>query len=81
MTAAIQGLVTAVIGILLATTYRLGRSNIDEPATLVIASAAFVAGAVFHLHAALIVLVAGFAGIPLFSRTAREPQARSGGAA
>jgi len=68
MTEAIRGLVAAVIGILLATTYRLGKSNIKEPVTLVIALAAFVAGAFAGVNAAFVVLAAGSAGIAFFAR-------------
>jgi chromate transporter len=60
---AVQGLTAAVVGILLATTYRLGKSNIKEPLTVVLALAAFVAGAFLRIHAALLVIGAGLIGI------------------
>src|SRR5712691_3321243 len=42
---AVNGLTAAVVGILLATTYRLGKANIKEPLTLAIALVAFLLGA------------------------------------
>ena len=62
---AVNGLTAAVVGILLVTTYRLGKTNIKEPATMAIALAAFVAGAFLNLNAALIVVAAGLIGILL----------------
>lgn len=64
-----QGLTATVVGILLATTYRLGKANIKEGLTFVLALLAFVAGAFFHIHAALIVIVAGLIGILLLKET------------
>src|SRR5882724_10855156 len=40
----VNGLTAAVVGVLLATTYRLGRSNIKDRAALGLALVAFVAG-------------------------------------
>lgn len=74
---AINGLTAAVVGILLATTYRLGTANIKEPLTLGIALVAFVAGAFFGVNAAVIVVAAGLLGIPLLSTpTAAQEQAK-----
>src|ERR671922_260899 len=64
---AITGLTAAVVGILLATTYRLGKANIKEPSTLGIAVAACVVGVWLGLNAALIVVAAGVLGILLFA--------------
>lgn len=63
----LNGLTAAVVGILLATTYRLGKAHIKEPLTLAIALTSFVAGAFFGLNAALIVVVAGLLGALLLS--------------
>jgi chromate transport protein ChrA len=62
-----NGLTAAVVGILLATTYRLGQSNIKEPLTGGIALVAFAVGAFLEVSAALIVLAAGLLGIILLS--------------
>jgi chromate transporter len=64
---AITGLTAAVVGVLLATTYRLGKANIKEPSTLGIAVAACVVGVWLGLNAALIVVAAGVLGILLFA--------------
>jgi chromate transporter len=60
---AVNGLTAVVVGILLATTYRLGKANIKEYFTLAIALVAVVAGAVFDIHAALITTVGGLLGV------------------
>ena len=62
---AVTGFTAAVVGVLLATTYRLGKANIKEPSTLVIAVAACVVGVWLGLNAALIVVAAGVLGISL----------------
>jgi len=69
---AVNGLTAAAVGILLATAWRFAQRNIDprQPETVAIALAALVAGAVFSVNAALIVVVAGLVGIPLFARQA-----------
>ena len=64
---AVTGLTAAVVGVLLATTYRLGKANIKEPSTLGIAVAACVVGVWLGLNAALIVVAAGVLGILLFA--------------
>lgn len=63
----ITGLVAAVVGILIATLYRLARSNVKEPLTLAIALAAFLVGALLDASAALIVVVAGLIGLVLLT--------------
>jgi chromate transport protein ChrA len=63
MRPAINGLTAAVVGILLATTYRLGKANIADRITLGIALASIVAGTVLGISAALIVVAAGLLGI------------------
>jgi len=64
---AITGLTAAVVGMLIATMYRLGKKNITNPAGIGIAVIAFAVGASLNLNAALIVIAAGLIGIPLFS--------------
>jgi len=64
---AVKGLTAAVVGLLLATTYRLGLSNIKAPLTWAIALLAFAAGAFLGISAALIVVAAGIVGIILLS--------------
>jgi chromate transporter len=63
---AMHGLTAALVGLLLATTYRLGKANITGTFTLGIAVASVVAGAVFGVHAAWIVIAAGLLGMGLF---------------
>jgi len=76
---AVHGLTAAVVGILLATTYRLGQSNIKVPLTWGIALMAFV-GAFLGFGVALIVVTAGLLGIILLSppRAAQDQQRQEG---
>jgi chromate transporter len=67
MRPAINGLTAAVVGMLLATTYRLGKTNIPDRPTLGIALASVVAGVVLGVSAVLIVVVAGLSGLCLYS--------------
>ncbi len=60
---AVNGLTAVVVGILLATTYRLGKANINGYFTFGIALAAVTVGAAFDIHAALIVIAAGILGV------------------
>lgn len=64
---AVNGLTAGVVGILLATTYRLGKPNVREPLTGGIAAAAFAAGAFLGISAALIVGAAGLLGMLLLA--------------
>ena len=75
---AVNGLTAAVVGVLLATTYRLGKSNITAPLMLGIAVVAFLAGVFLRVSAALIVVAAGLLGILLFSAPAARPRANGG---
>jgi chromate transporter len=77
---AMNGLSAAVIGILLATTYRLGKANVTTPIMGGIALAAFGAGALFGINAAFIVVAAGLIGIGFFSVPSAAPQAKQEGA-
>jgi chromate transporter len=63
MRPAINGLTAAVGGILLATTYRLGKANIPDRISIALAS--IVAGAVLGIGAAVIVVAAGLLGVDL----------------
>lgn len=64
---AVTGLTAAVVGILLATTYRIGRRNISlkEPVSIGIMVVAFVASAVFGISVALVAVAAGLFGVLL----------------
>jgi chromate transporter len=73
---AINGLTAAVVGILLATTYRLGKANIPDRLTLGIALASIVAGVVLGVSAALIVVAAGLLGVGLYALPLRTPAAQ-----
>lgn len=61
-TASLGGLVAVVVGLLLATAFRLGRANVKGPLSLAIAAAAFAAAAWLQIDGALIVLVGGLLG-------------------
>ena len=76
MRPAINGLTAAVVGILLATTYRLGKANIPDRITLGIALASIVAGVVLGVSAALIVVVAGLVGVGLYALPLRQQAAQ-----
>jgi chromate transporter len=69
---AINGLTAAVVGMLLATTYRLGKANIPDRITLGMALASIVAGVVVGMSAAVIVVVAGLLGIGLYALPLRQ---------
>jgi chromate transporter len=71
----IHGLTAAVIGLLLATTYRLGKANIADRATLGIALASVVAGAILGINAAVIVVAAGLLGVSLYVISVRRQAA------
>jgi chromate transporter len=78
---AITGLTATVVGLLLATTYRLGKATMKEPVTAGIAVAACVVGVWLGLNAALIVVAAGLLGILLFAIVpASEQRAKERGA-
>lgn len=68
----VTGITAATVGLLLASTYRLGKRNISGPLTVSIALTTFVAGAVFNINAALLVFAGGLIGIPLFSQDDAE---------
>ncbi len=74
---AVQGLTAAAAGMLLATAYRLGRRSItiQQPLTMALALAAFLAGAVFAVNVALIVLGAGLLGVLFLQRSPATPAA------
>ena len=78
MRPAITGLTAAVVGLLLATTYRLGKANIPDRITLGIALVSLGAGAVLGISAAVIVVVAGLLGVGLYALLLR-PQAMKEG--
>jgi chromate transporter len=63
----VNGLTAGVVGILLATTYRLGKPNIKGPLPWGIALAAFAIGAFAGISAAFIVMAAGLLGTILLS--------------
>lgn len=64
---AIGGLNAVVVGLLLATTVRMAKATSSTPIQAGIALAASVAGAVFGVNAALIVIAAGFLGVLLLA--------------
>jgi chromate transporter len=76
----VNGLTAGLVGILLATIYRLGKPNIKEPLTWGIALVAFAVGAFLGISAALIVVAAGLLGMILLSppSAAQEQQGKEG---
>jgi chromate transporter len=77
---AVTGLTATVVGVLLATTYRLGTANIQGPVAAGIAVTACVVGAWLGVNAALIVVAAGVLGIVLWARGPTPTQrAKEGG--
>jgi chromate transporter len=76
----VNGLTAGVVGILLATTYRLGKPNIKQPLTWGIALVAFAIGAFVGISTALIVVAAGLLGMILLSPpSAAQDHKRKGG--
>jgi chromate transporter len=76
MRPAMNGLTAAVVGLLLATTYRLGKANIADRLTLGLALVSIIAGAVLGISAAFIVVAAGLLGICLYAIPFRKPTAQ-----
>jgi chromate transporter len=66
---AADGLTAAAVGLLLATAWRLGKRSITprQPLSIVLALIAVIAGGVFGLSAAVVVVVAGLIGIVAFT--------------
>jgi chromate transporter len=79
---AVHGLTAAVVGILLATTYRLGRRNVSrgEPLTVLIAVVALGAGAFLEINAALVVVAGGLLGLLVLREPAPADTKTRGGA-
>jgi chromate transporter len=76
----VNGLTAGVVGILLATTYRLVKPNIKEPLTWGIALGAFAVGAFVGISAVLIVVAADLLGMILLSPpSAAQDQKRQEG--
>jgi chromate transporter len=76
----VNGLTAGIVGILLATIYRLGKPNIKEPLTWGIALVAFAVVAFLGVSAALIVVAAGLLGmILLVPPSAAQDQKRKEG--
>ena len=59
----VNGLLAAVVGLMLTTAYRLGRANVSGAATLAIALVAFAAVVGLKINAALVVVIAGLTGL------------------
>jgi chromate transporter len=76
MRTSVNGLTASVVGLLLATTYRLGKANIPDRITLGLALASVVAGAVLGVSAAVIVVAAGLLGVCLYAMPLRKHVAR-----
>jgi chromate transporter len=76
----VNGLTAGVVGILLATTYRLGKPNIRNRLTWAIALMSFAVGAFVGISAAFIVVAAGLLGMILLSppRAAQDEKRTEG---
>lgn len=61
--AARRGVIAAVVGLLLLTTYRLAESALTGPLAILVAVAAFAVGGWSRAHAAWIVVAAGVSGV------------------
>ena len=79
LTSIMNGVVSAVVGLLAATTFRLGRANVNGLLPLVIAVAAFAAAVGLQAHAALVVLLAGLLGLLTLTPPSPKPEAKAGG--
>jgi chromate transporter len=77
---AVNGLTAGVVGIFMATTFRLGKPNIRDRLTWGIALVAFALGAFVGISAALIVAAAGLLGMILLSprRSAQDEERQEG---
>lgn len=73
---AVNGISAAVVGILLATAYRLGKRNISlkEPLTVALAAASLLVGALLGVNVALIVIAAGLIGALLLAPPSEAQQ-------
>ena len=80
---ATAGLTAAAVGLLLATAWRLSKRSINrkQPLSIVLAVAAVIAGGVFHISAALVVVVAGLIGIAAYTSSEAATSAAQGGRA
>lgn len=76
-----QGLTAAAVGLLLATAWRLSKRSITrrQPLSVVLAVGAIVVGGIFHISAALVVVVAGLIGIVAYTASESGASASHGG--
>ena len=72
----VNGLLAAVVGLMLTTAYRLGRANVSGAVTLAVALTAFASVVGLKINAALVVVIAGLTGLlalkPPSASTARK---------
>lgn len=74
----LAGLVATVVGLLLATTFKMGKDNVRGVVSVLIAATACLLAARFRVNGALIVGVAGLVGlIALMPRDDSKPEPRS----
>jgi chromate transporter len=69
---AAQGLAAAVVGLLLAAAWRVGRATVTDPVTLGIALAAFGASIGPGIPAAMVIVAAGCVGVTLLAAPGTE---------
>jgi len=81
MRPAASGLTAAAVGLLLATAWRLSKRAIDprQPLSIALAVGAIVAGGVFGISAALLVMIAGVIGIVAYTASEAVVVAPQGG--
>lgn len=74
----LAGLVAAVVGLLLATTFKMSKGNVRGVVSVLIAAAACLVAIRFRVNGALIVAVAGLVGLVAFMpRDTSKPEPRS----
>jgi chromate transporter len=71
---ALGGLAAAVVGLIVATGFRIARSTLRGPRETGLALVAFAAGAGWGVNVAAIVVVAGLVGVPLLRATEGKSQ-------
>ncbi len=81
LSSVINALTAAVVGLLLATTLKLGKANVKGAFTLLLALAAFAAALLLDVSAAWIVVAAGTIGVLFLRRPAVAQASRKEGAA
>ena len=75
----VNGLLAAVVGLMLTTAFRLGRANVGGAVTLGIALVAFAAVVGLKVSAALVVVIAGLMGLLVLKPPSASTTRKAGG--